>query len=220
MDWGNAILGGKGVRTGDTVISMTAELNLAGDFKKTKKVTWLADPEVSGHALVNVRLLDYDYLITKKKLEETDEVGDYVTRETEFCVSAWADAGVRELREGDVMQFERKGYYRVDKVDEEEMVFVRIPDGKAAGVASKSSGVASASASASGAGAGTEAGAETGTEAGGMPVPEVGIGETVMLSNGSEGFEIPVRTGMYRVGRVYGEEAVIPKNDTNMYQVL
>lgn len=212
MDWGNAILGGKGVTAGDTVISMTAELNLAGDFKKTKKVTWLADPEVSGHALVNVRLLDYDYLITKKKLEETDEVGDYVTRETEFCVSAWADAGVRELREGDVMQFERKGYYRVDKVDEEEMVFVRIPDGKAAGVASKSSGVASAS--------GAGAGAETGTEAGGMPVPEVGIGEMVMLSNGSEGFEIPVRTRMYRVGRVYGEEAVIPKNDTSMYQVL
>ncbi len=43
---------------------MVAELNLAGDFKKTMKLTWLADvPE-----LVPLTLCDFDYLITKKKV--------------------------------------------------------------------------------------------------------------------------------------------------------
>lgn len=45
--------------------AVTAELHLAGDFKKTKlKLTWLADvPD-----LVPLVLTDFDYLITKKKV--------------------------------------------------------------------------------------------------------------------------------------------------------
>lgn len=47
------------------VTAVTAELHLAGDFKKTKlKLTWLADvPD-----LVPLVLTDFDYLITKKKV--------------------------------------------------------------------------------------------------------------------------------------------------------
>lgn len=47
------------------VTGVTAELHLAGDFKKTKlKLTWLADvPE-----LVPLTLTEFDYLITKKKV--------------------------------------------------------------------------------------------------------------------------------------------------------
>lgn len=47
------------------VTGVTAELNLAGDFKKTKlKLTWLADvPD-----LVPLTLTEFDYLITKKKV--------------------------------------------------------------------------------------------------------------------------------------------------------
>lgn len=47
------------------VTGVSAVLHLEGDFKKTKlKLTWLADvPE-----LVPLKLMDYDYLITKKKV--------------------------------------------------------------------------------------------------------------------------------------------------------
>lgn len=47
------------------VTGVSAELNLAGDFKKTKlKLTWLADvPD-----LVPLTLTEFDYLITKKKV--------------------------------------------------------------------------------------------------------------------------------------------------------
>jgi glutamyl-tRNA synthetase len=48
-----------------SVTSLSGDLNLAGDVKKTKlKLTWLADiPE-----LVPLTLVDFDYLITKKKV--------------------------------------------------------------------------------------------------------------------------------------------------------
>lgn len=52
------------------VTGATAELNLAGDFKKTKlKLTWLADvPD-----LVPLTLTEFDYLITKKKVRSFNQ---------------------------------------------------------------------------------------------------------------------------------------------------
>lgn len=128
MDWGNAIL--KTIhKDGDIVTGIDAVLNLEGDFRKTeKKVTWLADtPE-----LTPVDLVDFDYLITKDKLAEEDNVRDFVNPNTEFHSAGIADLNVRDLKEGDIIQFERKGYYRLDKPYSESTaaVFFTIPDGK------------------------------------------------------------------------------------------
>ncbi|KAL7341781.1 hypothetical protein BJY59DRAFT_719763 [Rhodotorula toruloides] len=87
MDWGNAFVRTIS-RSSDSgpVISLEMELNLAGDFKKTKKkVTWLASPKApsSPEDLTLVSLLDYDYLITKKKLEEDDNVEDLINPKTD-----------------------------------------------------------------------------------------------------------------------------------------
>lgn len=218
MDWGNAIIRSKSISASGVIEALTADLHLEGDFKKTeKKVTWLADPASSRRPLVNVTLLDYDYLVTKKKLEEDDDVANFITPVTEFRVEAWADAGVKELQVGDIMQFERKGYYRVDAVhgtgDDMRLEFVRIPDGKAAGLASKSAPSAAAppKAKAKGANGPNDAVPASSTLTAG--------GEAVMLSNGSSGFAIPVSTSMYKVNRVYGEQGVDPKSDTKMYAV-
>lgn len=136
MDWGNAIVRSKTNGPSGTIISMVMDLNLAGDFRKTKKkVTWLAQPPAA--PLVDVTLLDYDYLITKKKLEEGDDVKDFVTPVTEFRENAVADGNVRVLKKGDILQFERKGYFIYDGEVEGKMEFIRIPDGRAAGLASK-----------------------------------------------------------------------------------
>lgn len=86
MDWGNAIvrkISRSGAADGP-VESLEMELHLAGDFKKTKKkVTWIAAPS----DVTPVTLLDYDYLITKKKLEEDDKVEELINPKTEFrCV--------------------------------------------------------------------------------------------------------------------------------------
>ncbi|KAN0077172.1 tRNA synthetases class I (E and Q), catalytic domain containing protein [Tylopilus felleus] len=138
MDWGNAFVRSKVVGKGGEVASLVMELNLDGDFRKTKKkITWLAQPTDS-HPVIDVTLLDYDYLITKKKLEEEDDVKDFVPPVTEFREEALADANVKTLKAGDIIQFERKGYYIFDgRAEDGKLEFIRIPDGRAAGLASK-----------------------------------------------------------------------------------
>lgn len=128
MDWGNVIVS-KVVKEGDIVKSIEANLHLEGDFRKTsKKLTWLADTKDK----IDVDLVDFDHLITKDKLEEDDNFEDFITPETEFHTKAFADLNVAHLRSGDIIQFERKGYYRVDVPYEEgkPAVLFSIPDGK------------------------------------------------------------------------------------------
>ena len=139
MDWGNAIVRSKEVDASGTIVSLTMNLNLDGDFQKTKKkITWLAQP-TSNHPLASVALVDFDYLITKKKLQDEDDVADFVTPVSEFKEVAYADANVLDLQRGDIIQFERKGYYIYDNEVDGIHEFFKIPDGKAAGIASKAS---------------------------------------------------------------------------------
>lgn len=176
MNWGNAIVTSRttSATKPNVITSLTMSFNLTGDYTKTsKKITWLA-PESSSaskpHPLppVDVILKDYDYLITKKKLDDGDDAADFVTPVSEFKVEGLADGDVvLDLKKGDVVQFERKGFYvldddrlSADRKDTDAEVagdkrcgdgdggngssgsrrkieFIRIPDGKAAGVASK-----------------------------------------------------------------------------------
>jgi len=130
MDWGNAIVTSiERASPESDVTSLTLKLHLEGDFKKTeKKVTWLAAEQ----SLVPVELVDFDYLITKDKLEEEDDVANFVNKETEFREDAIADENVRDVRVDDIIQFERKGYYRCDRAAAEgvKAVFFLIPTGK------------------------------------------------------------------------------------------
>lgn len=138
MDWGNAIVRSKTTAPSGEVTAILMDLHLEGDFKKTKKkITWLA-VSTSDHPLVPVTLLDYDYLITKKKLEEEDSLSDFTTPVTEYRQFAVADANVRDLKRGEFIQFERKGYYIFDGVSGDgRHEFISIPDGRAANLASK-----------------------------------------------------------------------------------
>lgn len=124
MDWGNIIITKKNDNG-----TIDAKLNLAGDFKKTKhKLTWLADTD----DVTKVDLVDFDHLINKDKLEEDDSFEDYLTPKTEFHTQAIADLNVKDMKVGDIIQFERKGYYRLDQLaeDDKPYVFFTIPDGK------------------------------------------------------------------------------------------
>ncbi|KAG5645078.1 hypothetical protein DXG03_007168 [Asterophora parasitica] len=137
MDWGNAIVRSKAIDATGQVTAIEVDLNLEGDFRKTKKkITWLSQ-STDAYPLAPVTLIDYDYLITKKKLEENDNVDDFITPVTEFREDAVADANVADLKKGDVIQFERKGYYVYDGEVNGVKEFILIPDGRAASIASK-----------------------------------------------------------------------------------
>ncbi|KAF1969731.1 glutamyl-tRNA synthetase [Bimuria novae-zelandiae CBS 107.79] len=136
MNWGNAIVRNishsinplaspSGLKT---VTALELELHLQGDVKKTsKKVHWLSKDQ----NLVPVDLVDFDYLITKDKLEEDDKLEDFLNPKTEFRTKAVADLNVAELKVDDIFQFDRKGYYRLDKAFQhgEPAVAFKIPTG-------------------------------------------------------------------------------------------
>lgn len=138
MDWGNCIIQSILRTDAGEVVSIEARLHLAGDFKRTeKKLTWLS-PDPS--PLIPLQLMDYDYLITKRKLEEEDRLEDFVTPRTEFCREAIGDANLADLRQGDIIQLERKAFFRVDRpfqAPHTPMRLIQIPDGKAQSTASK-----------------------------------------------------------------------------------
>jgi glutamyl-tRNA synthetase len=136
MNWGNAIvrkishsinpLSSSGFKT---VTGLELELHLQGDVKKTsKKVTWLSKDQ----ELIPIELVEFDYLITKDKLEAEDELEDFLNPNTETRVKAIADCNVAELKVDDILQFDRKAYYRIDKAfaHGEAVVAFQIPTGK------------------------------------------------------------------------------------------
>ena len=132
MDWGNCIVRKihKDASTG-AISSIDAELHLEGSVKSTKlKLTWLPENE----ELVPLNLIDFDYLITKKKPEEDDNFVDIVNQNSKVETLAHGDANLRTYQRGDILQLERKGYFIVDKVYMREgvpMVLLSIPDGRA-----------------------------------------------------------------------------------------
>ncbi|KAF5315925.1 hypothetical protein D9611_004790 [Ephemerocybe angulata] len=191
MDWGNAIVRSKEVDASGAVTSITMDLNLDGDFKATKKkITWLAAPTTE-HSLPTASLVDFDYLITKKKLEENDQFADFVTPVTEFKEEVYADANILNLNKGDIMQFERKGYYIYDGEKDGVREFFLIPDGRASSIASK------------------WVSAQAASKSGPAAVPAA---KTVAAAPA-----VPV-SSMYQVDKVNGDE-VIPVPETKMYEV-
>ncbi|KAH0856242.1 hypothetical protein HID58_084503 [Brassica napus] len=130
MDWGNAIVKEITKDEEGRVTALSGVLNLQGSVKTTKlKLTWL--PEIT--ELVKLTLTDFDYLITKKKLEEDDEVATFVNPYTKKETLALGDSNMRSLKCGDVIQLERKGYYRCDVPfvkPSKPIVLFSIPDGR------------------------------------------------------------------------------------------
>jgi glutamyl-tRNA synthetase len=132
MDWGNAIVDDISKDAAGVVTSVKGRLHLAGDFKKTEaKLTWLAD--VPEH-MVDVKLLDYDYLITKDKLEKDEKFQNFLRETTTFETHCFGDMNLRNLHRGDRIQLERRGYFIVEQVAfKGPLVLVQIPDGKVSG---------------------------------------------------------------------------------------
>jgi glutamyl-tRNA synthetase len=132
MNWGNAYV--RRIVRSETgqknVAAIDLELHLEGDVKKTKKLSWLASVESN---LIPVDIVSFDYLITKDKLEKDDRLEDFLATDTEARTQAFADCNVTELPKGSIIQFERKGYYKLDSEYRkgDRMVFFDIPSGKA-----------------------------------------------------------------------------------------
>ncbi|KAG7337166.1 glutaredoxin 3 [Nitzschia inconspicua] len=116
--------------TDGKVMAITGEFIPNGDFKTCKrKLSWMA--KVSSNA--TVVLTEFDNLVCKDKLEETDRFEDFVNENTLATTTAVGDAGLKTLQQHDIIQLERRGFYRVDRPyinDAKPIVLYMIPDGK------------------------------------------------------------------------------------------
>lgn len=101
-----------------------------GDFKSAKrKLSWLADVPNN----IPVTLVEFDNLISKEKLEEDDNFQDYINPNTLASTEVIGDAALKSLVENEVIQLERRGYYRVDRPyisSSKPLILFMIPDGK------------------------------------------------------------------------------------------
>ncbi|KAK9291427.1 hypothetical protein L1049_019374 [Liquidambar formosana] len=130
MDWGNAIVKEIVKDQDGNVTRLSGILHLEGSVKTTKlKLTWLPDTS----ELVNLSLVEFDYLITKKKLEEGEDFLDVVNPCTKRETAALGDSNMRNLKRGEILQLERKGYFRCDAPfvrPSKPIVLFAIPDGR------------------------------------------------------------------------------------------
>eukprot|EP00754_Rhynchopus_humris_P001324 Rhum_TRINITY_DN10791_c0_g2::Rhum_TRINITY_DN10791_c0_g2_i1::g.39778::m.39778/K01885/EARS, gltX; glutamyl-tRNA synthetase len=124
MSWGNVKFT-KVDRDGFRITGAAATVNPNGDFRKTQKLTWIADcPENK----VPVTLLEFEHLITVVKTDPDTNFDDIVNKDSKGVTQAWGEAACAEIKKGDVVQFERRGYYICDSVS--PLVMINIPDGK------------------------------------------------------------------------------------------
>lgn len=93
------------------------------------KLTWIANVDDT----IPLTIHEYDSLLLKGKIEDNENFKDY-RNPTSFRESQLiGDAGLKELSKNEIIQLERRGYYRVDRQYTEErkkIVLVKIPDGK------------------------------------------------------------------------------------------
>ena len=112
------------------VVGLEGEYVPDGDVRAAKrKLSWLSDVPNNP----KVVLTEFDHLVTKAKLEEDDKFEDFVNPTTMATTEVLGDAALKSLKEHEVIQLERRGYYRVDRPYQSEdkpLVLYMIPDGK------------------------------------------------------------------------------------------
>jgi glutamyl-tRNA synthetase len=102
-----------------------------GNFKKAKrKLSWIANIP----SQLRCTLYEFDNLISKDKLEENDKFEDFINPDTLAETEVIGDFGLKSLQRGEIIQLERRGYFRVDQPyssEEKGLQLFTIPDGKA-----------------------------------------------------------------------------------------
>jgi len=130
MEWGNAFVKRISKNGAGEVEEVAVELNLAGDFKKTKKkVTWLTAMK----DLVPVELVELEHVVAVKKIEDGMDVLDHINPDSWITKYCFGDQNMRLVKKGDILQLNRKGYYVCDRPYISEaapLILLQVPDGR------------------------------------------------------------------------------------------
>jgi len=113
INWGNLMIK-KVNKEGGKVTSVDAIDNTENkDFKKTMKLTWLCvDQDKS--APTPAVVIYYDHIVSKAILDKEDDFKKFVAKDTKMEVEMIGDPELRNLKKGDMVQIQRRGYFICD----------------------------------------------------------------------------------------------------------
>jgi glutamyl-tRNA synthetase len=77
-----------------------------------------------------------DFAMCVVQLEEDDDFEEYINRDSWHESAALGDANMRALQKGDIIQLERKGFYKVDEPmlrPGKPLLLFNVPDGHSKG---------------------------------------------------------------------------------------
>nr|XP_019935574.1 PREDICTED: bifunctional glutamate/proline--tRNA ligase isoform X2 [Paralichthys olivaceus] len=137
INWGNLIITKINKAADGKVVSMEARLNLDNkDYKKTTKITWLA--ETNSAPLLQTICVNYQPLISKAVITKDDDFKEYINKNSKLEEKMLGDPCLKNLRKGDIIQLQRRGFYICDQpyepvspnsCKESPCVLLYIPDG-------------------------------------------------------------------------------------------
>ncbi|XP_060924823.1 bifunctional glutamate/proline--tRNA ligase isoform X2 [Limanda limanda] len=137
INWGNLIISKINKAADGKVVSMEARLNLDNkDYKKTTKITWLA--ETTSAPLLPTLCINYQPLISKAVITKDDDFKEYINKNSKLEEKMLGDPCLKNLKKGDIIQLQRRGFYICDQpyepvspnsCKESPCVLLYIPDG-------------------------------------------------------------------------------------------
>ncbi|KAB0799789.1 hypothetical protein PPYR_07669 [Photinus pyralis] len=136
INWGNLLIK-KINRENNKIVSIEAEPNLSNkDYKKTLKITWLADNEKA--TFTPTFCIYFDHIISKSLLGKDEDFKQYIGHETKKSVRMLGDPELKKLKKGDIIQLQRRGFFKVETAyaplslntcKERSVILFAIPDG-------------------------------------------------------------------------------------------
>lgn len=108
------------------ITSIDAVLDLEDkNYKKTPKVTWLSKDNVA-----KAKLVYYDHIITKSVLGKDEDFKTYVNKNAKSELDAFTEPELfKDVKTGDIIQYQRKGNFKIDGYSDDQVVLIYIPDG-------------------------------------------------------------------------------------------
>uniref|UniRef100_A0A670I103 Bifunctional glutamate/proline--tRNA ligase n=1 Tax=Podarcis muralis TaxID=64176 RepID=A0A670I103_PODMU len=137
INWGNITITKIHKNSAGKITSIDAKLNLENkDYKKTAKITWLA--ETPRAPPIPTVCVNYEHLITKPVLGKEEDFKQYVNRNSKQEELMLGDPCLKDLKKGDIIQIQRRGFYICDQpyepispysCKEAPCILIYIPDG-------------------------------------------------------------------------------------------
>ncbi|KAJ8713866.1 hypothetical protein PYW08_007486 [Mythimna loreyi] len=113
INYGNIMIDKIHKSADGTVTSIDATPNLENkDYKKTLKLTWLADtPKAQA---VEVYCVYFDHIISKPLLGKDEDFKQYIGHKTRWEIPMLGEPELLNVKVGDIIQLQRRGFFRVD----------------------------------------------------------------------------------------------------------